>query len=188
MIEYTRTTMPAVPAGMMRLTEYGRSDPSLLAGCTFLGSAPGAMHGFPSVSLCHWTRGYVVAGSALRWDEACWRVSFTVADGGEHGRRFAEGDEDAARAYFAELTDGAKVSAMRQAAAQRDDEEREARKAGEAFADGIAVEAAKTYRSGWQWKADLDGYRDWCGFAKTKALALAQAREAMIRRAGEVAA
>lgn len=180
--EHTRDTMPAVPDGMVRIANCGTYDRSLNADYTDVAHAIGALHGFPTVRLFHTTRGYVVAGSAMRWDEAQWHVNWTASDGGIHGRRFLEANESEARAYFAEITDAQKVSAMRQDLARREDEEREETAACAKVADTVTIEAAKRYRSGWQWRADWPGLRDWCGFSKTKAGALADGRKAIMHR------
>jgi hypothetical protein len=179
-MEQMRATMPAVPAGMVRLAEYGRHDPALDADHTLIDQATGALHGYPLVRFQHITRGYVIAGSMMRWDEACWSVTYTVHDGGIHGKRFREDDEASARAYFAKITDPTEVSRMRQRAAMEADIEREEVAAAEVKAAAYTVEAAKTYRSGWQWRADYPGMDRWCGFAKTKREALAKGRAALL--------
>lgn len=177
-----RDAVTPVPDGMVRIANCGTYDRALNADYTEVAQGIGAIHGFPRVRFYHTTRGYVIAGSAMRWDEAQWHVNWTAHDGGIHGRRFLEANESEARAYFAELTDGQKISAMRQAQAQREDEEREETAACAEVADTVTIEAAKTYRSGWQWRADWPGLRDWCGFSKTKAGALADGRKGLMRR------
>lgn len=109
-----RDSMPAVPANMVRIATAGMYDRSLDADRTIHAQAIGALHGYPLVTLSYVTRGYVPAGSAMRWDEARWRVTYTVSDGGIHGKSFLEGNEAEARAYFAALTDSQAVSARRQ--------------------------------------------------------------------------
>jgi hypothetical protein len=180
---YTRDTMPPVPAGMVRIADCGTYDRALDADTTPIAQATGALHGFPMVRLYHVTRGYVVAGSAMRWDEARWYVNWYAADGSRHGRAFAEAYEAAACTYFAEITDPQRVSAMRQQAAQREDEAREITARCEKVADAVKIGAAKTYRSGWQWRADWPGMRDWCGYAKTKTQALRDGRAAIMHKA-----
>ena len=73
--EFTRATMPVVPDGMVRIANCGTYDPSLNADYTDIARATGALHGFPDVRFFHTTGGYVVAGSAMRWDEAQWHVN-----------------------------------------------------------------------------------------------------------------
>jgi len=171
MTEYTRDTMPPVPEGKVRLAQ-GRIPDGLHADRTIIAQAPAAIHGCPTVTIAYETRGYVSAGSCARWQEAQWAVTYCLSDNTTHGRRFVESDETGARAYYARLTDSQSVSAIRQRAAQRDDERRDA----EARAALVAVEVAKTYRSGWQWRAPSFGVDDYCGFARTKAGAINQAR------------
>jgi len=177
MTEYTRDTMPPVPEGKVRLAQ-GRTPEGLDADRTIVAQAPAALHGCPIVTIAHETRGYVSAGSCARWQEAQWAVTYCLSDNTTHGQRFLESDETGARAYFARLTDSQAVSAIRQRAAQCDDERREA----ETRAALVAVEVAKTYRSGWQWRAPSFGIDDFCGFAKTKPGAVNQARAAITQR------
>lgn len=47
-----------------------------------------------------------------------------------------------------------------------------------AVADAVRVEAAKRYRSGWQYRVDLPGMCNWCGYARTKGEALRAGRAA----------
>ena len=175
--EYTRDTMPLVPEGKVRIVS-GRVPDGLHADRTIVDQAPAALHGTPTATLAHETRGYVNAGSCARWQEAQWAVTYCLSGNTTHGRRFLESDEAGARAYFARLTDSQAVSAIRQSAAQRDDERRDA----EARAALVAVEVAKTYRSGWQWRAPSFGVNEFCGFSKTKAGAIHQARAAITQR------
>ena len=177
MTEYTRDTMPPVPEGKVRLAQ-GRIPDGLHADRTIIDQAPAAIHGLPTVTFAHETRGYVNAGSCARWQEAQWAVTYCLPDNTAHGRQFLESDESGAREYFARLTDSQAVSEIRQRAAQRDDERREA----ETRAALVAVDVAKTYRSGWQWRAPSFGVDDFCGFAKTKAGAIDQARAAITQR------
>ena len=178
----TRETMSTVPAGFVRIANGGTYDSSLNATRTVIASAVGALHGFPTVTLSHTTRGYVAAGAAMRWDEARWHVLYQVHDGGIHGNGFVEDNEAGARSYFAKLTDSQTVSAMRQRQAQAEDEARDEKAACAEVTDRIKIEAAKTYRSGWQWRAEWPGLNEWCGYAKTKAAALADGREAIMHR------
>lgn len=177
----TRETMPVVPDGKILIANCGTYDRALNADTTLIASAVGTPHGYPTVTLTHVTRGYVDAGSCARWSEARWRVLWMAADGAILGRSFREEDEAGARAYFAQLTDPQAVSAMRQRDAMRADMEREARAEADVKLATVKVEAAKTYKSGWQYRADWPGYRSWCGYAKTKTAALAQCRAALHR-------
>jgi len=177
MTGYTRDTMPPVPEGKVRIVS-GRIPDKLHADRTIVAQAPAAIHGTPTVTLAHETRGYVPAGSCARWQEAQWAVTYCLSDNTTHGRRFLESDETGAREYFARLTDSQSVSAIRQRAAQCDDARRDA----ETRAALVAVEVAKTYRSGWQWRAPSFGVDDYCGFARTKAGAINQARAEITQR------
>jgi len=177
MTEYTRDTMPTVPEGKVRLAQ-GRIPDGLHADRTIIAQAPAAIHGTPTVTLAHETRGYVPAGSCARWQEAQWAVTYCLSDNTTHGRRFLESDETGARAYFARLTDSQAVSAILQSAAQRDDDRRDA----ETRAALVAVEVAKTYRTGWQWRAPAFGVNEYCGFAKTRSGAIHQARAEITQR------
>jgi hypothetical protein len=174
-MQYTRETMPPLPAGMIRTADYGTFDRTLMADVTQIASAPAAIHGTPTAILSHVSRGYRPAGSCCLWhDKPRWSVLWTyAADNTTHGRSFADGDEAGARAYFAEITDSAKVSSIRQRAACDEDMRAEAQRR----AASVPIEAAKTYRSGWQWRCPAHGLLAWCGYAKTKAAALAQGRQ-----------
>jgi hypothetical protein len=119
-MEYTRETMPPVPQGKVRLCDYGAGyDPSFAATVTPIASAIAAVHFYPTATLAHETRGYVVAGACARWQEENWSVLYWLPDGTRHGRRFKS--EDDARAYFTDLTDSQKVSARRQEDAMLED-------------------------------------------------------------------
>lgn len=176
--QWTRDTMPASPDNTVRLLD-GVVPDDLRTVVTLVASGAGALHGYPTVTLRHETRGFVCAGSCSRWQEARWSVTWWEANGTRHGRTFLEANEGAARAYFADVTDPQKVSAMRQADARRADEEREIAARVAKMADAVMIEAAKTYRSGWQWRAPMAGVAEWCGFAKTKAGALAEGRKSV---------
>ncbi len=117
----TRDTMPPVSAGKVRIANAGTYDRSLNAETAAIAQAIGALHGFPIVRFYHTTRGYVCAGSAMRWDEAQWHVNWQEPDGSIHGRRFLEAHETEARAHFDKLTDTQSVSAMRQHEAMMED-------------------------------------------------------------------
>lgn len=179
-----REKVPPVPDGRARLAEYGTTNREHRVEQTTLAQAPGVMHGHPTVRLVHMTRGWQIAGSMLRWDMARYSVLWTENDSSIHGRNFAETPEGEAeaRALFVKWTDAQEVSRRRQQAAQRADEEREERAACEALAREVKIEAAKTYRSGWQFRAEYPGLRNWCGYAKTKKAALAEGLEAVVSR------
>jgi len=122
MSEHTRETMPPVPPGMVRLANYGTITPGLYADITPLEQGTGDLHGCPIVRLQHITRGYVVAGSCCRWDEACWSVQWDDnSNNTTHGKRFKIEHEAEARAYYAKLTDPQAVSARRQHDAMMED-------------------------------------------------------------------
>lgn len=176
-----RDAVPPVEPGKVRFASPGSYPRCLNADYTPIASATGAIHGYPTVTLRHITRGFVVAGSMMRWQEARWSVTFDQG-GATHGRSFTESDEAAARAYFAEITNYEAVSRMRQQQAMREDVEREELAAAKAKAEGYTVEAAKRYRSGWQWRCNFPGMGEWCGFAKTKRQALADGYNALIHR------
>ncbi len=150
MTEFTRDTMPAVPEGKVRLWGFGNGSlPSgMAADRTPVASAIGALHGYPTVTLAHETRGYVPAGSCARWQEAIWSVTWWESNGTCHGKNFAEANEAAARAYFADITDPQKVSARRQEDAMLEDtvyrpaREQRAREAAERLAADKARKAA----------------------------------------------
>lgn len=111
-----RDSYPPVPAGMVRLANCGSYDRALDSEHTVLAQAVGALHRFPTVYLQYQTRGFNIAGSQMRWDEASWGVLYYPGDGTRHGQRFsadAEG-EAKARALFAKWTDPQAVSAKRQ--------------------------------------------------------------------------
>jgi hypothetical protein len=110
----TRNEVPPVPAGMVRLAEYGSYPPEHDAIYTKVADAVGAIHSYPTVTLRHVTRGYVPAGSCARWDEARWCVTYCMPDGSRHGQSFLECDEDKARTYFEKITNPIAVSARRQ--------------------------------------------------------------------------
>ena len=182
MAQTARDLEPVVPPNKMRIADCGTYDLALDATRTPIASAVGALHGYPIVTFRHETRGFVCAGAGMRWQEARWSVSYMVHDGGIHGCQFHECDEVRARAYFDSLTDSQTVSRMRQQEAMYADKERETAEACRVAAAPIPVEVAKTYKSGWQWRAAYPGMRDWCGFAKTKAGALLQGRAALEHR------
>src|SRR5581483_1114614 len=112
MTEYTRETMPPVPEGKVRLWgfENGPMPAGLGTDISPIAQATGALHGYPTVTLAHETRGFVCAGSCMRWQEAQWSVTWWNADGTRRGKRFLEGSEAAAREYFAKITDYEAVS------------------------------------------------------------------------------
>lgn len=110
---YTRDTMPTVPPGKVRIADCGTYPRELDADRTVIEKAIGALHSYPTVTLAHITRGYVIAGSCMRWNEAVWSVSYTVPDGGIHGKLFRGDDEASAREYFAKLTNPEAVAARR---------------------------------------------------------------------------
>ena len=166
---------------MPRLAEYGsaiaranRADKQTLA------TKPGAMHNFHPVSFGFSTAGYECAGSMMRFTNSYWFVTYEI-DGSTFGKRFAEVNEDAARAYFAKITDDSTVSMMRSEAAERATADRRSLVDANFRADAYTVEAAKTYRSAWQWKANFPGFGEWMGYHKTKAEALAAARAAIVK-------
>ena len=120
---FTRETMPVVPEGKVRLWDFanGRLPEGLAATITPIEQATAAVHSYPIATLAHQTRGFVPAGSCMRWQEALWSVTFWLPDGTRHGRNFLEANEADARAYFANLTDPQKVSARRQQDAMLED-------------------------------------------------------------------
>lgn len=110
-----RDNFPATAPGMVRTANYGTYDRALDADVVVLESAIGDLHAYPLVSLRFISRGFVPAGSCVRWDEACWSVQWTDhTNGTTHGRRFLPEHEAEARAYFGKLTDAQAVSARRQ--------------------------------------------------------------------------
>ncbi len=119
MTESVRDAMVTVPAGKVRLAECGTYSRELNATRTKIAEAIGAVHSYPMVTFCHETRGYVIAGSCMRWQEANWSVLYWLQDGTRHGRRFL--DEADAREYFAKLTDHEAVSRRRQEDAMLED-------------------------------------------------------------------
>lgn len=121
---FTRDTFPATPAGMVQIAYCGSYDPALDGETTVLEQAPGIMHGHPTVRLVFTTRGYALAGSMMRWDEASWGVLYEPGDGTRHGQRFlpTEEGEAKARALFAKWTDPQEVSRRRQEAARLEEE------------------------------------------------------------------
>ena len=151
---FTRDTMPAMPAGMVRTANYGTFDRSLYADTTPLEQATGNLHSYPIVRLQHITRGFVIAGSCCRWDEACWSVQWTdTSNNTTHGQRFKIEHEAEARAYFAKLTDPQAVSARRQHDAMMEDTvygpariERAARMAAQAEAERARKAAVRKAR------------------------------------------
>lgn len=124
-----RNEIPQVPAGKVRLAEWGSVPRDLMVEATLIAQAPGIMHRGPMVRLMHKTRGYAPAGSVMRWDEARWAVLWEPGDGTQHGRNFPETDEGEAeaRALFAKWTDPQEVSQRRQQEAEADDFYREVR-------------------------------------------------------------
>jgi len=101
----TRENAAPVPAGMVRLRD-GIIPDELRAIVTVYATGTGAMHGYPTVTLAHVSRGYVNAGSTSRWDEARWSVTYWLGDE-KHGRNFLEGQ--AARDYFDSVTDTRRI-------------------------------------------------------------------------------
>jgi hypothetical protein len=104
---YTRDTFPRAPEGRVMLAEYGECPEHLLGEWKIIAASPIKPWGYgayvTALQLRHSTRGFVVAGSCLRWDEARWSVRFTDGRGCVQGRNWrddAEG-EAAARALFA---------------------------------------------------------------------------------------
>jgi hypothetical protein len=146
---YTRDTMPAVPDGQVMLANCGTYPRELDMESTEAARAIAAVRGYPVAVLAYETRGYTLAGSCMRWQEAQWSVLFWLQDGTRHGQRFLPDNETGARAYFAKLTDPQKVSAMRQHDAMMEDTVyRPAREAkARAAADLDARAAATTLKS-----------------------------------------
>lgn len=101
--------IPPAPAGKVRLAEYGEAETTNARAKVTLHGA-GRMrvgHSARTVpcTLRHITRGYVPAGSVMRFDEARWSVTFEDY-GATHGRSFSntpQGEQDA-RALFAKWT------------------------------------------------------------------------------------
>lgn len=122
--QFTRDSFPATPAGKVQLAYCGTYDAALNGETTVLAQAAGKMHGFPTVRLVFTTRGFAIAGSMMRWDEASWGVVYEPGDGTKQGRRFkpTEEGEAEARALFANWTDPQAVSAARQEAARLEEE------------------------------------------------------------------
>lgn len=171
-----------MPATRPTIVEYrsteGRDNPSAT---TVLYSAVGNIHGYPTVSLTHSTEGYEPAGSMLRWTNEYWAVRHTAPDGARHGKRYLTLTE--ALVHYSTLTNPAAVAARRTADAERHAAQEATCAAAACVADGYTIEAAKRYRSAWQWRVNYPGMGNaWCGYAKTKTAALAEGRAALIHR------
>lgn len=95
---------PPVPAGKVRLAEYGTVPDSEYVVTTVLAAAPLASRPHLQLELQHLTRGWALAGASLRWDEEQFAVRFRHTDGTIHGRRFKPENEADARALFAAWT------------------------------------------------------------------------------------
>lgn len=102
----------AVPAGKVRIAEYGQVPAHQMSEHEDIAQAETTEGRVATFG--YQTRGYNIAGSALRWDEASWFVRVTI-DGASHGQNFNDTPEgeDKARALFAAWTDAAKVAAAK---------------------------------------------------------------------------
>ena len=105
MMTYTRETMPVVPLGKVRLTEAGDVGDDMMRSVTLIREAPGAIHRNVPVRLVSETRGYTIAGSCLRWQEAHYSVLFEL-DGATYGQQysFTEAGLQQANAHYVRLT------------------------------------------------------------------------------------
>lgn len=178
-------TITTRPADFPYLAEYGsRYVREAHATREVLATATGAIHGFPQIRFLYTTAGYEIAGSVMRWTDAGWLVHWTDYDGAIHGRRFAEANEDAARTYFADLTDAAKVAAMRAENAAYAAREADINAECERRASSIRIDVFKSrmYRSGWQYTVDYPGMRETGALLKTKREAEQHARKALMHR------
>jgi hypothetical protein len=111
--------VPAVPAGKVRIANYGTVPVHHMAQHEVIAKAETTQGHIATFG--YQTRGYNIAGSALRWDEARWSVRIAISDE-IHGKTFSDTPEgeDKARAYFAEITDPAAVAKARIERAEMD--------------------------------------------------------------------